>query len=136
MSFAPSMGALSAFASHIKKHTMTLGMRLSWQSLPSVNRAFGSPLLPQCIKRSATVLLTPAIPVLRTRRGRAILQGHPQSCSKSEGSLDYKIHCLKQNKKPAEPLSSCLVFGNCFCRLGEGHNPRRCLGLPSCHFQM
>lgn len=44
MSVVPSMGALLAFASHIKKHT------ISWQSLPGVNRAFGLPLLPQCIK--------------------------------------------------------------------------------------
>lgn len=80
------------------------------------------------------MLLTPAIPVLRTSWGRAILQGHPQSCGKFEGSLDYKTLCLKQNEKPTEPLSSCLVFGNCFCRLGDGHNTRRVLGTPELPF--
>lgn len=50
MSFASSMGALSTFTSPIKKHTMRLGMQLSWSSLPDMNKAFGFPLPQQCIK--------------------------------------------------------------------------------------
>lgn len=48
VSFAPSMGALSAFASHIKKH-YDAGNAAQLASLPDVNRAFGSPLFLQCM---------------------------------------------------------------------------------------